>query len=92
MKGYGNRKGEVWIQLIRNGEVLADTREDYPALAPHKSDRDEYEEREVVMKGHPVVDLLTQGDRLRFMRNVGGGGGHSLTVRQFEVQVELKKY
>eukprot|EP00092_Neocalanus_flemingeri_P030032 GFUD01032606.1.p1 GENE.GFUD01032606.1~~GFUD01032606.1.p1 ORF type:complete len:182 (+),score=32.11 GFUD01032606.1:136-681(+) len=91
-QGHGNQKGQIWVQLIRNGDVLGDTREKYFALAPHKDGRDEYEDREVVIRGHPVVDLLTRGDRLRFMRNVGGGGGHSLTVRQFTVQVELKKY
>ena len=72
--------------------MLADTREDYFALAPRLNREQELEDREVVIRGHPVVDLLERGDRLRFMRNVGGGGGHSLTVRQFKVQVELKKY
>ena len=90
--GWGNQRGQIWIQLMRNGKVLADTREDYFALAPHMNRGDELEDREVVIRGHPVVDLLERGDRLRFMRNVGGGGGHSLTVRQFKVQVELKKY
>ena len=33
--GWGNQRGQIWIQLMRNGKVLADTREDYFALAPH---------------------------------------------------------
>ena len=102
--GWGNQRGQIWIQLMRNGKVLADTREDYFALAPHMNrggnrGRQSFiqfkfalEDREVVIRGHPVVDLLERGDRLRFMRNVGGGGGDSLTVRHFKVQVELKKY
>merc|ERR1712013_445475 len=52
----------------------------------------EFEKREVVIKDHPVVEMLKRGDKLRFMRNVGGGGGHSLHVRQFKVVIELKKY
>ena len=91
-QGHGNRKGQVWIQLIRNEEVLFDTREQFLGTAPHTTGKDEYEEREVLIKGHPVVDLLERGDKLRFMRNVGGGGGHSLTVRNFKVRVELKRY
>jgi len=91
-QGFGNRKGQMWIQLIREGQVLADTREDYYELAPHTAGRARFEDREVVIKDHPVVELLTRGDKLRFMRNVGGGGGHSLHVRQFKVVIELKKY
>ena len=72
---------------MRNEEVLADSREQFFELAPH-----EYREREVVIKEHPVVDLLKRGDKLRFMLSVGGGGGHYLTVRNFKVLVELKKY
>ena len=73
--------------MIRDEEVLADSRVQFYELAP-----DEYMEREVMIKEHPVVDLLKRGDKLRFMRSVGGGGGHSLTVRNFKVMVELKRY
>ena len=86
-QGWGHRKGQVWIQLIRNEEVLVDSRKQFHELAPH-----EYREREVVIKEHPVVDLLKKGDKIRFMRAVGGGGGHSLTVKNFKVVVELKRY
>ena len=72
--------------------MLADTREDYYELAPHTQGLDKYEDREVLIKGHPVVDLLKRGDRLRFMRNCGGGGGHMLYVRHFKVKIELKRF
>merc|ERR1712228_51265 len=55
-QGYGNRKGQVWVQLIRNGAVVAESR---------------------------------KGDHLRFMRNIGGGGGHHLTVEGFKAVIEL---
>merc|ERR1719458_2433079 len=34
-QGYGNQKGQLWLQLVREGQVLEDNREEYFALAPH---------------------------------------------------------
>ena len=34
-QGYGNRKGQVWLQLVREGEVVEDSRELLSATAPH---------------------------------------------------------
>ena len=89
-QGYGNRKGQVWLQLVREGEVVADSREQFPALAPH-CEGSELERREVEVVGHPVVRLAARGDTLRVARNIGGGGGHSLTVSQFTVTIGHKK-
>ena len=86
-QGWGNRKGEVWVQLLRKRQVLADSREKFYKLAPH-----ELEERTFEIKKHPVVDLLRRGDTLRFMYNAGGGGGHRLEVKNFCVRLNLKKY
>jgi len=86
-QGWGNRKGEVWVQLLRKRQVLADSREKFYKLAPH-----ELEERTFEIKKHPVVDLLRRGDTLRFMYNAGGGGGHRLEVKNFRVRLNLKKY
>ena len=85
-QGYGNRKGMLWIELLRESEIIASSY-DVSSLAPH-----EEETREMVIKDHPVVDKIRKGDVLQFMRNVGGGGGHSLTVEDFKVTLELIKF
>ena len=77
----------LWIELVRNGTVIASNKDDIGIVAPH------YEEfREVEIQNHPVVDLVRKGDVLNFMRNVGGGGGHKLHVNMFHAKLELKKF
>ena len=34
-QGWGNQKGQVWLQLVRSNQVVEDNREEYFALAPH---------------------------------------------------------
>ena len=60
-------------------------REEYPTLAPH-----EMGSKEVEVSDHPVVTRARKGDVLRVMRNVGGGGGHSLRVRDFTMRIAHK--
>ena len=92
-QGYGNRKGMLWVQLMRGDEVVADSREDFPTLAPHVAGPiGVMEPAATLIKNHSVVNLSRPGDRLRFMVNVGGGGGHQLKVRNFKAKVELKKF
>ena len=86
-QGWGNRKGMLWIELMRDGEMIATSKDDFHFLAPHQE-----ETREVVIKDHPVVDKVRKGDFLQFMRNTGGGGGHSLKVENFKVTLELIKF
>ena len=35
--------------------------------------------------------MVVKGDVLRFMRNIGGGGGHSLYVKDFNARLELRR-
>ena len=95
-QGHGNRKGMLWVQLVRGEEVMADSLEDYPNLAPHVNGGagpvGRMERHEMKIRDHPVVNLSRPGDRLRFMRNVGGGGGHRLKVNNFKAKIELKKF
>ena len=86
-QGWGNRKGMLWIELMRGREMIATSKDDFHFLAPHQE-----ETHEVVIKDHPVVDKVRKGDKLKFMRNIGGGGGHSLTVNDFKVTLELIKF
>ena len=81
-QGHGNRKGQIWLQLIGDSEVIADSREEYPTLAPH-----EMEYKEVEVSNHPVVTRARKGDVLRVMCNIGGGGGHLLTVQDFCMRI-----
>ena len=48
------------------------------------------ESKEVEVSDHPVVTRARKGDVLRVMRNVGGGGGHSLRVRDFTMRIAHK--
>jgi len=89
-QGYGNQKGQLWLQLVRDGQVLEDNRNNYFALAPHKENR-ECERREVMVELHPVVMRAQKGDLIRVVRNVGGGGGHRLTVKNFKMTLLHKR-
>ena len=81
------RGGSDIISHTYRSEVIATSIDDFHFLAPH-----EEETQEIVIKDHPVVDKVRKGDVLQFMRNVGGGGGHSLTVDDFNVKLELIKF
>ncbi len=84
-QGFGNRKGELFIQLMRNTDasdsptVVAEKRGVF-GIAEH-----EMKKANAELTNDPVVTLTQPGDFYRFMRNAGGGGGHSLTVKNFKV-------
>ena len=61
-------------------------RKQYPTLAPHSP----LESKVVEVANDPVVTKAKRGDVLRVMRNVGGGGGHSLTVLDFTMRIAHK--
>lgn len=88
-QGWGNRKGELIVRLMRpncTGEPfqiaelwgLFDT-------APHR----EMAANKEVDKDHPVIAKSKKGDFYRFMRRIGGGGGHTLKVKNFRVKVTV---
>ncbi len=86
-QGWGNRKGEIFVKLIRkvnrNEEEIAEKRHLF-GIAGHKK-----ASAEVVVSNDPIVDLAQPGDYYKFMRNAGGGGGHTLTVENFRVVITL---
>ena len=47
-------------------------------------------DKTVKLAGHPVVTKAKKGDILRVIRNVGGGGGRVLNVRDFTMRVAHK--
>lgn len=98
-QGWGNRKGEVFVKLMRpeagcsdptpsstlrpleDGQIneIAERRQLF-GIAEH-----DWKRERTVICDHPVVSKARPGDFYRFMRNVGGGGGHKLIVRNFRV-------
>ena len=85
-QGWGNRKGNVWLKIIREGEVILETSSSLCGLAEHK-----WGEVNVYLgKEQNVVSQFKPGDKYRFMQNVGGGGGHSLYIKNFEVALRLE--
>ena len=80
----------LWIELVRDGNVIASNREDMVKDGIVAQHHEEF--KEVEIRTHPVVDLARKGDVLNFMRNVGGGGGHKLHVNMFNAKLELKKF
>lgn len=86
-QGWGNSKGEIFVSLMRGdgpSEVVAEKRSPL-GIAPH-----ECETVTAELWDHAVVTLAQPGDFYRFMRNAGGGGGHTLTVDRFQATVKLK--
>ena len=89
-QGWGNRKGELFLKLMRpvtDGEPIqiAEHRKLF-GIAEH------YEKTaEVVIQHHPIVREAEPGDFYRFMRNVGGGGGHKLKVKNFRAVATVCK-
>ena len=82
-QGWGNRKGEIFVKLMRPStsrdsganedldlvEVVEKRR--LFGIAKHQEDKAVTE-----ITDDPVVTLTQPGDFYRFMRNAGGGGGH----------------
>lgn len=85
-QGYGNRKGKIWLQIIRDKELVFESSQTLCGLAGH-----EWETINIKLtKEDDVVNNLRPGDKYRFMRNVGGGGEHELHVSNFKAIVRLE--
>ena len=92
-QGWGNLKGEIYVMLMRpaaegeeqnsNPRVVAERRRVF-GIAKHREETARAE-----MTADPIVTSALPGDFYRFMRIIGGGGGHSLTVRKFKAVATL---
>jgi len=84
-QGWGNRKGQIWLQLGTSGQKL-----DLFGIAPHK--------RAVVScvkteRDDPgFFNAIRAGDEVTLMVVVGGGGGHKLTVKNLSVALHLQPF
>lgn len=89
-QGWGNLKGEIFMKLMRpaatGAEVVAEKRRIFGIAKHHE------ESASAELSDSPVVRQAQPGDFYRFMRNVGSGGGHELTVRKFRVGGLAEKF
>ena len=78
-QGWGNQKGRVEIKLIsRKGDVLAT---EVSPVAPH-----EWAKYDVTFdSGLDIVSKVVDGSFYRIFVSTGGGGGHTLTIKNFEL-------
>ena len=83
-QGWGNRKGELFVKLMRRNKVVAEKRELF-GIAEHHEMAADVE----LGKEEAVVALAKPGDHYLFMRNAGGGGGHKLVVKGFRAVASL---
>lgn len=93
-QGWGNLKGEIFVRLMRkmketpeNLEQIAEKRRVF-GIAGHRW----CDAKAKLSENEAVVSHAQAGDFYRFMRNVGGGGGHQLIVKRFRVIATLSKY
>ena len=102
-QGWGNLKGEIFVRLMRQSS-MKEVKGRLPWSKPKRVSESEVvaEKRRVfgIAKHHEeaanteivndsIVSLAEPGDFYRFMRNMGGGGGHKLTVKRFRAVATL---
>ena len=81
-QGFGNRKGQIYVILMRKHKKIAESHS-WIGLALH-----EEETKSAELSDHAVVTEARPGDRYTVMRNAGGGGGHRLIVNNFKLIAE----
>lgn len=97
-QGFRNKKGEIFMKLMRPEAGLSPKPQSIlkPLEDEHIIEIAErrqlfgiaehfWKHEHTVICDHPVVSKARAGDFYRFMRYVGGGGGHELTVMNFRV-------
>lgn len=87
-QGFGNRKGNIWLQVVRAGKAVLETSRHLCGTAPNKW----VQTHTQLTRQDEVVRRFKPGDSYQFMRNIGGGGGHSLHVQNFKTLVEVVNY
>ena len=83
-QGWGNRKGDIFISLMRGSEVIAETFRPF-GVAPH-----EEQYAEVELTDDQIVTLAEPSHYYKFKRIAGTGGSHELIVKNFKVIAELQ--
>jgi hypothetical protein len=81
-QGWGNRKGRLYVALIRDGTAVA-WKCLQKGVAPHHE-----EKLSIHITDDDVCTESLPGDQLAIYFHVGGGGGHELFVKDFDVFID----
>ena len=57
-------------------------------IAPHE----ETEVCDILTDKEDIVKLAKPGDFYQIMKNIGGGGGHQLSIKNFQLKIFYKPY
>ena len=57
-------------------------------IAPHE----EADAIDTLTEKEDIVKLARPGDFYQIMKNIGGGGGHSLKITDFKLKISYKPY
>ena len=83
-QGWGRRRGDIFISLMRGSEVIARKYRPFGKEAPHQ---EEY--TEVELTDDSIVKLAEPSHNYKFTSDAGSGGDHQLIVKNFKVIAEL---
>ena len=78
-----DRKGEFQF-VVSKPEIVTEDLNIFD-VAPHEEQKAE----KILTRNDDVVSNAQSGDYFRFMKNVGGGGGHRLVVTEFNVIIQI---
>ena len=79
-----DRKGSFQYLVCENTEIVVEHRDTF-GIAPHE----EQNVTKTLSRNEKIVNCAQPGDYFRFMKNVGGGGGHKLFVEEFKAILEI---
>ena len=57
-------------------------------IAPHE----ETDARDILTQKEDIVKLAKPGDFYQIMKNIGGGGGHQLSIKDFQLKIVYRPY
>jgi hypothetical protein len=80
-QGWGNQKGAMLLQLVRNGAVL------FGVDLASQPAKHEWEHGILEIESGSFIENAQPGDKIQIQRYVGGGGGHELFVRNFSIRL-----
>ena len=78
-----DRKGAFQF-VVSEPQIVAEAKDIFE-VAPH----DETETMKILTTKDNIISSAQAGDYFRFMKNVGGGGGHGLFVKKFNVVMQM---